>query len=94
MYYTAVKSTGEFIHDATVIHPLPLVFFGDNLTRVREGDKYIITIGKFLKFVASEETASLINDLRDRMNWFLEYKISHPGTVSWVTQSNEIDVLR
>lgn len=94
VYYSAVKSTGEFVHDATVIHPLPLVFFGDHFTRWQEGDKYYITIGTYLKFLVSMDSAGIMHELRNRMNWFLEYKISHPGPVSWDTPSNGIDILR
>lgn len=62
--------------------------------RTTEGSKHLISIGEYIRFIASDDTARLINDLRSRMNWFLEYKISHPGTVSWTEQSNEIDILR
>lgn len=93
-YYTAVKSATECLHDATLIHSLPVVFFGDHFTRTLDGSKEVITIGNCLRFIASEDTSKLINDLRNRMNWFIEYKISHPGPVSWTEQSNEIDILR
>lgn len=94
VYFSAIKSKKVFIHDATLTHPLPLVFFGDHFNRSLEDSKDIITIGTHLKFIASDDTARLINDLRNRMNWFLEYKISHPGAVCWAEQSNEVDILR
>lgn len=93
-YCLAIKSKKTFIHDATLTHPLPLVFFGDHFLRSSENNKHIIKIGGHLKFVASDSTANLIHDLRNKMNWFLEHKISHPGPVSWLEESNEIDVLR
>lgn len=94
VYYQSIKSTAEFIHDATLIPPLPLVFFGDHFVRTNEESRDLITIGEHMRFISADDTSRLINDLRIRMNWFLEYKISHPGTVSWREKSNEIDILR
>lgn len=95
VYFLKVHSTSVFVHDATVIHPLPLVFFGDhyNYQKVEDGHN-VISISDRIVFRCSESTALTIKELRDRMNWFLEYKISHPGLVDWSTDGEEIKVLR
>lgn len=95
VYYLKMRSTSIFVHDATIVHPLPLVFFGDhyNYQETESGHK-VISISDRIRFKCSENTAMTIKDLRDRLNWFLEYKISHPGVVDWNSDSGEVKVLR
>ncbi|RZC33979.1 ATP-dependent RNA helicase DHX36, partial [Asbolus verrucosus] len=83
VYYKKVYSSSDFIHDVTLIHPLPVIFFGDNYSEVCEEGHNMITINETLKFKCTESTAKIIKELRDRFNWFLEYKISHPGPIIW-----------
>ncbi|XP_044272686.1 ATP-dependent DNA/RNA helicase DHX36 [Tribolium madens] len=83
VYYRKMKSKSDFIHDASLIHPLPVIFFGDKFNQICEDGRIMISINQNLRFKCTESTASIIKDLRDRFNWFLEYKISHPGPVIW-----------
>jgi ATP-dependent RNA helicase DHX36 len=83
VYYRKIYSNSYFIHDASLIHALPVVFFGDKFHRFYEGDNNMISINQNLKFKCTESTALIIKELRDRFNWFLEYKISHPGPIIW-----------
>ncbi|EFA08093.1 Dosage compensation regulator-like Protein [Tribolium castaneum] len=83
VYYKKMKSKVDFIYDASLIHPLPVIFFGDRFNQICEDGRSFISINQNLRFKCSESTASIIKELRDRFNWFLEYKISHPGPVVW-----------
>lgn len=94
VYYRKVKSTSDYIHDASLIHPLPVIFFGDHFTQVEENGHNMIVINKNkLKFQCTESTGNIIKDLRDRFEWFLEHKISHPGPVLWSSENDEIRIL-
>lgn len=93
VYYLKLKSTSNFVHDATIVHPLPLVFFGDKY----EYDSTNSLIGladKQLCFKCSQKTNTIIKEIRDKLNWFLEYKVSNPGVVDWTSSKEEITVLR
>ncbi|KAG5876732.1 hypothetical protein JTB14_000310 [Gonioctena quinquepunctata] len=95
VYYRRLKSSSDFIHDATMVHPLPIIFFGDKFDYTRENESDIISINESLTFKAEgENTVSIIREMRDRLNWFLEHKITHPGSVDWNERSNEINLLR
>ncbi|CAH1116350.1 unnamed protein product [Phaedon cochleariae] len=93
VYYKKLKSSSDFIHDATMVHPLPIIFFGDQFSHKLTPDGHCISISKFLTFKTTEGTYRVIKELRDRMNWFLEHKITHPGFVNWNEPSNEMNVL-
>lgn len=95
VYFLKMRSSSIFVHDATVVHPLPLVFFGDqyNYQEIEGGHK-VLSISDRIRFKCSEATALTIKELRDRLNWFMEYKISHPGVVDWSANGEEIKVLR
>lgn len=95
VYYLKIRSSSVFVHDATVVHPLPLVFFGDHCNYQEfDGGRKVICVSDRIRFKCSESTALTIKELRDRMNWFLEYKISHPGVVDWSADGEEVKVLR
>lgn len=78
-----------------MISPLPLVFVGDKLTQLKnEKGQPVLMICDKLTFKCSESTAELIKDLRQKLDWFLEYKISHPGYINWREDTYEINLLR
>ncbi|KRT84976.1 helicase, partial [Oryctes borbonicus] len=93
VYYLRLKSSCDFIHDVTMVHPLPLIFFGDRYAQHMENGVSSISVNQCLKFNCSESTMALISDLKQQMNWFLEYKISNPGFVDWTLGTPEIRVL-
>ncbi|CAH1983221.1 unnamed protein product [Acanthoscelides obtectus] len=94
VYYTKVKSKADYIYDATMVTPLPIIFFGDQYEHKNERGTSIISICNSLTFKAANDTAEIIRELRNRMNWFLEYKVTHPGFVDWTKETGEIKVLR
>ncbi|KAF5288763.1 hypothetical protein FQA39_LY15254 [Lamprigera yunnana] len=93
VYYLRLKSTSNYVHDATIVHPLPLIFFGDKYCYDHESGT-IDLADKQLRFKCSENTSNVIKCLRKKLNWYLEYKISHPGVVDWNTEGDEIMILR
>lgn len=55
-----MKSTAVFLHDASMIPPFPLLFFGGNISVERDGDQQIIAVDKWIKFQASHHIAKLV----------------------------------
>ncbi|CAH0564481.1 unnamed protein product [Brassicogethes aeneus] len=95
VYYLRMKSSSDFIHDGTMVYPLPLVFFGDQFDASKQvNNGKVITINNALSFRCGNSTAAIIGDLRDKLNWFLEHKICHPGFIDWRKNGEEIPMLR
>lgn len=94
VYWERIKSSSDFIHDASLVHPLPVIFFGDKFQHSVIDGENVICIGNELLFNAQESTAHVIQQLRTKLNWFLGYKISHPGVVNWNEDNDEIRILR
>ncbi|KAJ8959723.1 hypothetical protein NQ318_021917 [Aromia moschata] len=88
------EKINEYIHDASMVHPLPIIFFGDHYKYTFHDHNGLISIGNSLTFRANPHTGKIIEELRDRMNWFLENKITHPSIVNWDVDSDEINILR
>ncbi|XP_030759237.1 ATP-dependent DNA/RNA helicase DHX36-like [Sitophilus oryzae] len=94
VYYQRLKSSSLYIHDATIVYPLPLVFFGDQFCRIHESDFSGVSINGTMRFRCSESTSAVIAKLRNRINSILEHKASHPGPIDWTVSSSEVMVLR
>ncbi|XP_023310830.1 ATP-dependent RNA helicase DHX36 [Anoplophora glabripennis] len=94
VYWEKIKTTSDFIHDASLVHPLPVILFGDRFRHIIKNGENVITIGDDLLFKAQESTVNVIEELRRKLNWFLGYKISHPGVVNWNGDNDEIRILR
>ncbi|KAL1494169.1 hypothetical protein ABEB36_009813 [Hypothenemus hampei] len=97
VYHTRIKSSSLYIHDGTIVFPLSLVFFGDQF-RIHEktsNDRFSgVSINGTMRFVCTQSTASAIQNLRDRLNQILEWKVSHPGQVSWAEDNPELRILK
>ncbi|XP_050513088.1 ATP-dependent DNA/RNA helicase DHX36-like isoform X1 [Diabrotica virgifera virgifera] len=94
VYYSKLKTSKEYIHDATMIYPLPLIFFGDQYKALTESNNFFITVSNYLRFSSNVFTYQLITELRNKMNWFLEYKITSPGVVDWTNPSDNLNILQ
>lgn len=95
VYFKRLKCGKDYVFDASMIHPLPLVFFGDKFTIIKESHKLnFISINGRMKFRCSESTSSIIKELRDKLNLFLKYKVSHPGYVNWNEDNDERNILK
>ena len=60
IYHTKVKSSAIYIHDATVIPPFPLLFFGGNIGVGRDQDQETITVDDWIVFQAPQRIAQLV----------------------------------
>ncbi|XP_021919512.1 ATP-dependent RNA helicase DHX36-like isoform X2 [Zootermopsis nevadensis] len=94
LYHLKLKSTSIYLHDTTMVYPLPLLFFGQGVDFFIEDGVETIAVDKSLHFKCKERTANLVKELRTRLDRLLEYKITHPGTINWSCYSNEGAVLR
>lgn len=97
VYFLKLESSGKiWLHDTSNVHPIPLLFFGDNLKQERMDGICIIGIDTDmpLRFSCSEEVADLIVNLRRKFNEILEWKISNPGVFDWHSDTNEIKILK
>nr|XP_014276577.1 ATP-dependent RNA helicase DHX36-like isoform X2 [Halyomorpha halys] len=81
VYFEKIKSLGISLHDTTMIPPLALIFFCQNLTITDEENRMgkVITVNEYITFNCSNYVAQLIQDLRTALDWILENKIAHPG---------------
>lgn len=60
IYYTKVRSSMVYIHDATEIPPFPLLFFGGDISVQRDGDQETIAVDKWIIFQAPTHIAELV----------------------------------
>lgn len=63
MYYLKLRSSAIYLHDTTMVYPLSLVFFGQNIVYVKDEkdeENGVMSVGDGLKFQCSPETATVI----------------------------------
>lgn len=62
VYYEKIKSSGILLHDTTMIPPLALIFFCQNLTVTDgvHGKEKVITVNEYITFTCSSYVAQLI----------------------------------
>ncbi|XP_046400420.1 ATP-dependent DNA/RNA helicase DHX36-like [Ischnura elegans] len=96
VYHLKLRSTAIFLHDTTIAHPLPLLFFGEGPVRWQLDDRGfgIISINETIRFNCRKDTSDLIKKLRQWLDNLLEEKITHPGVTNWDSNSEEGKVLR
>lgn len=90
-YFTKQQSTAIYLHDTTCVTGPILLFAAPNMSIKKEKGNYLITLTSSQSFACDLRTAQLIQNLQEEFNNMLEYKITHPGTVSW--SSHEGDLL-
>ncbi|XP_044758152.1 ATP-dependent DNA/RNA helicase DHX36 [Coccinella septempunctata] len=93
IYYNLVKSSNMYIHDATPVDPFHIIFFGDNFEQITENGQQFIEINS-LKFRCKNTTANVIRALKDKLNNFLEYQISHPNVVDLRGEDEKTQLFR
>ncbi|XP_072745006.1 ATP-dependent DNA/RNA helicase DHX36 [Anoplolepis gracilipes] len=90
-YFTKQRSTAIFLHDTTCISVPILLFTGPNISIKREKGKYLISNFNFSENIICEpQTAEVIQELQYALNSLLEYKVTHPATVNWLTFEGQI----
>ena len=60
IYHTKVKSSAVFVHDASLISPLPLLFFGGDIAVGKDGSQDTIAVDDWIVFQASPQIAELV----------------------------------
>ncbi len=99
VYHLKMKSSAIFIYDSSMVSPLSLVFFGQNLEQSREKLKdgtrlEVIHVDDFIKFNCEEGTFDMVRDLRETLNLLLEYKVRNPSCTNWDANTKEGALLR
>ncbi|XP_059476225.1 ATP-dependent DNA/RNA helicase DHX36 [Neocloeon triangulifer] len=84
VYHLKLKSATVYLHDSTMVYPLPLLFFGSRLRQQPETTQNSteLAMDQF-EFQCSEGTAKLLMELRKRLDSLLEFKITHPHIIEW-----------
>ncbi|XP_043253836.1 ATP-dependent DNA/RNA helicase DHX36 isoform X1 [Colletes gigas] len=90
-YYVKQKSSSIYLHDTTCVTGPILLFAAPHMCIKKEKGNYLISLTSSQNFACDLKTAQLIQKLQEEFNNMLEYKITHPGTVSW--SSHEGDLL-
>ncbi len=60
IYHQKMKSSAVFIHDSTMIPPLPLLFFGGEISVQRDDTQETIAVDEWIVFQAPEKIARLV----------------------------------
>lgn len=60
VYHTKVKSSQIFIHDASMIPPFPLLFFGGDISVQRDEGQETIAVDQWIVFQAPTQIAQLV----------------------------------
>lgn len=61
MYHLKLKSSSIYIHDATMVYPMPLLFFGERLDIIEEGKGlHSIRVDDMIKFSCFKKTGLLV----------------------------------
>nr|CAD7460824.1 unnamed protein product [Timema tahoe] len=94
LYHLKLKSTAIFLHDTTMVYPLPLLFFGEGVDYYEENGTEFIAVNNSIRFRCRKSTSSLVKDLRNRLDGLLEHKVTHPGVIDWSRTSEEGALLR
>lgn len=90
------------LFDTSMVHPLPILFFGDKISiepllnqtgqKSKKKPDSIISLSNMLRFKSKKDTALVIQELRAKLDDLLEYKITHPGCVSWLDEKYNPEV--
>ncbi|CAK9812236.1 ATP-dependent DNA/RNA helicase DHX36 [Anthophora quadrimaculata] len=91
-YFAKKQSTAIYLHVTTCVTVPILLFALPNTFMKKEKGKYVISLSATENFICDLRTARLIHMLREQFENVLEYKITHPGVVTW--NSYEGDLLK
>ncbi|KAL8564469.1 hypothetical protein ACOMHN_017611 [Nucella lapillus] len=89
VYYHMLKTSQVYVHDCTMVSPYPLLFFGGDITILKDGHQDCIAVDEWIVFKASRSIAQIVKDLRRQLDRLLEEKIVRPGVTSWNKSQKE-----
>ena len=81
VYSDKVKSSGIFIRASTMVSHFALILFGGVITEKESpefGKRRFTLLGDYIEYAASPQVATLIVDLRDRLETLLQVKLQNP----------------
>lgn len=81
-YFLKQKSTAIYLHDTTCVDEAALIFSSSKCSIKRLGPRSQITLNDSISFLCKDSTADMVQKLREELDKLLEYKITHPGTIS------------
>jgi len=95
VYHQKLKSTSVSLHDATVVSPLSLLFFGRYVRTgqdtIRDTGQQVDTVAAddYVKFNCEAATARLVQRLREHLDQLLLHKVTYPAPVDWANGQRE-----
>lgn len=60
LYHLKLKSTSIYLHDTTMVYPLPLLFFGQGVDVCIKDGLEMIAVDSSIRFKCQESTANLV----------------------------------
>ncbi|KAL0275312.1 UNVERIFIED_CONTAM: hypothetical protein PYX00_003200 [Menopon gallinae] len=93
VYHQIMKTSSVFLHDATMMQPMPLIFFGEALDSSKKKDQYYVKVNEIIKFATNKETIDVVQELKSRLDWILESTISKPEPFDWHTNDEKTKIL-
>ncbi|XP_067138666.1 ATP-dependent DNA/RNA helicase DHX36-like [Centruroides vittatus] len=94
VYHKKVQSTEIFLHDATIINPYPLLFFGGKISIGKKDSYETVTVDNHIVFHCPEKIAKLVIELRQELDKLLAQKIAQPGVTNWNKHDAECELLK
>jgi len=88
VFHTKLVSTRPYIHDASMVSPLALLFFGETVRIGREelntGHAVeTVSADDFVKFNCERRTSRVVQRLRLELDKILEEKVANPSPTRW-----------
>ena len=87
VFHIKMKSGKVLLYDTSMISPLSLAFFGENLNQgmetIRGLQINLIKVDRMIKFNCDADTSNLITRLRQMFHEFLAFRVSQPRYTDW-----------
>ncbi|ODM89700.1 ATP-dependent RNA helicase DHX36 [Orchesella cincta] len=93
-YYQKMKTASLYLYDTTMITPFPLLFFGGQLSFMKEKKLGVVSVDHNLDFLIEKHVFDLVQALRKHLDKLLEEKIVNPGPTCWNELSKEGALMR
>eukprot|EP00088_Acartia_fossae_P004520 TRINITY_DN1193_c0_g1_i7.p1 TRINITY_DN1193_c0_g1~~TRINITY_DN1193_c0_g1_i7.p1 ORF type:complete len:572 (-),score=168.18 TRINITY_DN1193_c0_g1_i7:129-1814(-) len=95
VYHLKLKSTNNFLFDATVVSPLSLLFFGkfvrSGYEELSDGSRLeTVHADKFVTFNCDSRTAAVITKARRELDLVIQSLVSDPSPVAWDSRTGHI----
>lgn len=82
VFHKKMKTSKVYLYDTTMVDPLALIFFGDNIVKGIEDDIEFISVDG-MQFRCKNEIADIILQLKKYLDDILLFKVSNARYVDW-----------